>query len=192
MLLGNRASARIFGDSWGLVGCCQPQTNNATAGKAIGIMAKRIQLVLTKDVSKLGRNGDLVEVAPGYAKNYLVPQGLATFTTPGILRQAEQRREKERQRLQAIKAEAEAQKTALETIGRFGVTKPVGEGEAIFGTLTSQDLADAIKEKTGYDIDRRGIEVPDVHKLGTYRATVKLHSEVTANIEVQIVAAKVS
>ncbi|WP_204152366.1 50S ribosomal protein L9 [Leptolyngbya sp. CCY15150] len=155
-------------------------------------MAKRIQLVLTKDVSKLGRNGDLVEVAPGYAKNYLVPQGLASFTTPGILRQAAQRREKERERLLAVKAQAEAQKTALETIGRFAVTKPVGEGNAIFGTLTSQDLADVILEKTGQEIDRRGIEIPDVHSLGTYKASVKLHADVTANIEVQIVAAKVA
>lgn len=155
-------------------------------------MAKRIQLVLTKDINKLGKNGDLVEVAPGYAKNYLVPQGLAVFTTPGILKQVEVRREKERQRLLAIKAEADRQKTALETISRFAVAKPVGEGDAIFGTLTSQDLADVIQEKTGFEIDRRGITVPEVNHLGIYKASVKLHAEVTANIEVQIVAAKLS
>lgn len=154
-------------------------------------MAKRIQLVLTQDISTLGKNGDLVEVAPGYAKNYLIPQGMAVFTTPGILKQVERRREKERQRLQDIKAQADAQKAALETIGRFAVEKQVGEGNAIFGTLTSQDLADAIKEKTGQDVDRRGITVPEVHTLGTYKASIKLHADVTANVEVQIVAAKV-
>ncbi len=62
-------------------------------------MAKRVQLVLSKDVSKLGKTGDLVEVAPGYARNYLIPQGVAVPTTPGILRQVERRKELERQRL---------------------------------------------------------------------------------------------
>ena len=61
-------------------------------------MAKRVQVVLTKDVSKLGKNGDLVEVAPGYARNYLLPQSIAVRATPGILRQVERRREEERQR----------------------------------------------------------------------------------------------
>jgi len=77
-------------------------------------MAKRIQLVLNKDISKLGRAGDLVEVAPGYARNYLLPQKLAIHTTPGILKQVERRREAERQRLAELKIGADAQKAALE------------------------------------------------------------------------------
>jgi large subunit ribosomal protein L9 len=62
-------------------------------------MAKKVQLLLNKDIHKLGKRGDLVDVAPGYARNYLVPQGFAVVVTDGILRQVEQRREKERQRL---------------------------------------------------------------------------------------------
>jgi large subunit ribosomal protein L9 len=80
-------------------------------------MAKRVQVVLTEDVRKLGQNGDLVEVAPGFARNYLIPRGIAVRTTPGVLKQVERRREAERQRLLEIKQEAEAMKTALSTIG---------------------------------------------------------------------------
>jgi large subunit ribosomal protein L9 len=149
-------------------------------------MSKRLQVVLNKNVTKLGKNGDLVEVAPGYARNYLLPQGLAVLATPGILRQVEQRREKERQRLLAEKQEAEARKIALQTIGRFTIRKQIGEGEAIFGTVTTQDVADAIKQTTNQEIDRRNITLPEIHKTGFYEAQVKLHSEVTATIEIQV------
>ena len=149
-------------------------------------MAKRIPVVLNKSVSKLGKNGDLVEVAPGYARNYLIPQGLAAIATPGILRQVEQRKEKERQRLLAEKQEAESRKTALQTIGRFTIRKQVGEKEAIFGTVTTQEVADAIQQMTGLEVDRRGITLPEISKTGFYQAQVKLHPEVTAAIEIQV------
>lgn len=149
-------------------------------------MAKRSQIVLNKDVRKLGKAGDLVEVAPGYARNYLIPQGLAVTATRGILKQVEQRREKERQRLLDEKRQAEQRKTALQTIGRFTIKKQVGEGESIFGTVTAQDLADAIKESTGQEVDRRGITLPEISKTGFYSAEVKLHPEVTATVEIQV------
>lgn len=152
-------------------------------------MAKRIQLVLNQDVSKLGRAGDLVEVAPGYARNYLIPQGLAVRTNPGILKQVERRREIERQRLLELKQEAETKKKSLEGIGPLLISKQVGEKEAIFGTVTTQEVADAILAATNQEIDRRGITLPEVHKLGTYRAEIKLHPEVAATVEVQVIPA---
>jgi large subunit ribosomal protein L9 len=151
-------------------------------------MAKRIQLVLSKDVSKLGSSGDLVEVAPGYARNYLMPQGLAVRVTPGILKQVERRRELERIRLLELKKVAETQKAALEKSGQFSIAKQVGENDAIFGTVTNQEVADVIKAAIGQEIDRRGITVPEIHKIGTYRIDIKLHPDVTATIEVQVVS----
>lgn len=151
-------------------------------------MAKRVQLVLNKDVSKLGRAGDLVEVAPGYARNYLLPQGLAVHTTPGILKQVERRREAERQRLLELKKEAEAQKAALEKAGKLSISKQVGEKDAIFGTVTSQEVAEKILAATNLEVDRRNITVPEIHKLGTYKVDLKLHPEVIASIEIQVVA----
>ncbi|WNZ24726.1 50S ribosomal protein L9 [Leptolyngbya sp. NK1-12] len=153
-------------------------------------MAKRVQLVLNQDISKLGRAGDLVEVAPGYARNYLLPRGLAVHTTPGILKQVERRREAERQRLLELKKEAEAQKAALEKASRLAISKQVGENEAIFGTVTNQDVADAIQSAVGIELDRRTIAVPEIHKLGAYKVEIKLHPEVTATVDIQVVPLK--
>jgi large subunit ribosomal protein L9 len=150
-------------------------------------MAKRIQLVLTQDVKKLGQNGDLVEVAPGYARNFLLPQRMAVHTTPGILKQVERRREAERQRLLELKQEAETQKAALEKVSKFSISKQVGENEAIFGTVTNQDVADAIKSVANVEVDRRTITVPEVTKVGTYKAEIKLHPDVSATVEFQVV-----
>ena len=150
-------------------------------------MAKRVSVVLTQSVSKLGNNGDLVDVAPGYARNYLIPQGLANLATKGIIKQVELRREKERQQKLAEKQAAENKKVAFKTIGRLTIRKQVGEENAIFGTVTNQEVADIIKEQAGIEVDRRGIEVPDISTTGDYQAEVKLHPEVTATVDFQVI-----
>jgi len=150
-------------------------------------VSKRVQLVLNKDVTKLGKVGDLVEVAPGYARNYLLPQGIAYRTTPGILKQVERRREAERQRQLELKQQAETRKKALEAAGNFIISKQLGENESIFGTVTSQEMAELIFNTTGQEIDRRGITLPEIRKIGSYKVEIKLHSDVTADIEIQVV-----
>ncbi|MBR8834098.1 MAG: 50S ribosomal protein L9 [Stigonema ocellatum SAG 48.90 = DSM 106950] len=151
-------------------------------------MAKRVQLVLNKDVIKLGKSGDLVEVAPGYARNYLIPQKLATHATAGILKQVERRRELERQRQLELKQQAIEQKAALENAGSFTIAKQVGEADAIFGTVTTQEVVDVIKQITGLEVDRRGITIPDIGMIGTYEAEIKLYSDVTAKVTIQVVS----
>ena len=84
-------------------------------------MAKRVSVVLSEDVFSLGKDGDLVEVAPGYARNFLLPQGKAVPVTPAVLRQVEHRRAKELERQATLKAEAVAFRTALDKIGRAHV-----------------------------------------------------------------------
>ena len=150
-------------------------------------MAKRISVVLNEDVAKLGKNGDLVEVAPGYARNYLIPKGSASIATRGIVKQVEARKETERLRKLAIKQEAEDKKTAFKTIGRLVIRKQVGEGNAIFGTVTAQEVADLIKEKAMLDVDRKGIDVPDISSTGMYQVEVKLHPEVSATVDIEVV-----
>jgi len=151
-------------------------------------MSKRVQLVLNQDVSKLGKLGDLVEVAPGYARNYLIPQKLAVSATPGILKQAERRKEKERQRQLELKEQAQTLKANLEKVGSFTIAKQVGEGEAIFGTVTDREVAALIQAAINQEVDRRGITLPDISKTGTYKAEVKLHPEVSALVDIQVVA----
>ncbi|MEM1426232.1 MAG: 50S ribosomal protein L9, partial [Cyanobacteria bacterium P01_H01_bin.130] len=149
-------------------------------------MAKRVKLVLRQDIYKLGKNGDLVEVAPGYARNYLLPQKMAIPVTPGVLKQVERHREEERQRKIEERNKAESTKTALATIGLLRVAKPVGEDDAIFGTVTNRELADVLKEFAGVEVDRADIDVPEISKLGKYEATLKLHAEVTATVNFEV------
>jgi large subunit ribosomal protein L9 len=98
------------------------------------------------------------------------------------MKQVARRKELELQRLAALKAEALTQKEALEKIGTLSIVKPVGENEAIFGTVTTQDIVDAIKASASVDVDRRDIEVPEVKSIGEYTATLKLHPEVSVSL----------
>ena len=151
-------------------------------------MPKRVQVVLNEDILSLGKNGDLVDVAPGYARNYLMPFGKAVPVTPAVMKQVEHRRAKEVERQAALKQEALNFKTALDTIGRFTVKKQVGEDNVLFGTVTNGDVAEVIEESTKKEIDRRDILVPEIHRTGKYSVTVKLHSEVTAEINLEVVS----
>ena len=150
-------------------------------------MPKRVQVVLNEDILSLGRDGDLVEVAPGYARNFLLPFGKAVPLTPAVMKQVEHRRAKEAERQAALKQEAMDFKTALSTIGRFTVKKQTGEDNVLFGTVTNGDVAEAIETATKKEIDRRDIVVPEIHRTGKYTVTVKLHSEVTAEINLEVV-----
>jgi large subunit ribosomal protein L9 len=151
-------------------------------------MAKRVQVVLNEDVLSLGRDGDLVEVAPGYARNFLLPFGKAVPVTPAVMKQVEHRRAKEAERQAALKDEAVAFRTALDTIGRFTVKKQTGDDDVLFGTVTNGDVAEAIEAATKKEVDRRDITVPDIHRTGSYKVSVKLHSEVTAEINLEVVS----
>lgn len=146
-----------------------------------------VQVMLTKEVKKLGKIGELVDVAPGYAQNYLIPRGFAVRATSGVIQEVERRKEAERQRLLAIRQEAESKKVALSTIGGFIIKKAVGEGNSIFGTVTDREVAQLITQKTMMEIDRRDISVPDIKKVGNYDIDIKLHAEVTATIKLEVV-----
>ena len=149
-------------------------------------MAKRVQVVLSADILSLGKDGDLVEVAPGYARNFLLPHGKALPVTPAVLKQVEHRRAKEAERLAALKADAVAFRTALDTIGRFTVKKQTGGDDVLFGTVTNVDVAEAIESATKKLVDKRDITVPEVHRTGNYKVQVKLHPEVVAESNLEV------
>ena len=149
-------------------------------------MAKRVQVVLNEDVLSLGKDGDLVEVAPGYARNFLLPLGKALAVTPAVLKQVAHRRAKQAEHEAALKQAAVDFQTALVTIGRFTVKKQIGEDGVLFGTVTNGDVAEVIQETTKKEIDRRDIIVPEIHRTGKYKVQIKLHSEVTAEINLEV------
>ncbi len=151
-------------------------------------MPKRVQVVLNEDILSLGKDGDLVEVAPGYARNFLLPFGKAVPVTAAVLKQVAHRRAKQAEQAAALKQEALDFQTALVTIGRFTIKKQIGEDEVLFGTVTNGDVAQAIQEATKKEVDRRDITVPEIHRIGSYKVQVKLHSEVTAEINLEVVS----
>ncbi len=147
---------------------------------------KYMKLILREDVNKLGSAGDIVEVKAGYGRNYLIPQGKAMMATDGALKQVEVMKEKAERRAELTVERAQEMAERLETTS---VTIPVavGEDERIHGSVTNQDVADALAERD-IDIDKRKITIDqDIKTLGEYTATVDLISEIKAQIKVWVV-----
>jgi len=145
-----------------------------------------MKLILREDVNKLGESGDIVEVRAGYGRNYLIPQGKAMMATEGALKQVERMKEKAARRAELTVERA--QKMA-ERLATTSVTIPVevGEDERIHGSVTTQDIADALAERD-INIDKRKITLDqDIKTLGEYTATVSLISEIKAQIKVWVV-----
>lgn len=145
-----------------------------------------MKIILRQDYSNLGKAGDTVEVKDGYARNYLIPKRIAYPASEGYLRMLEE--EKKQQVQREAKALKQAQKLAAE-LEKVSITIPmkVGEDEKLFGSVTSQMIADVLKEK-GIELDKRIIEMEEpIKALGIYTVNVQLHSGVTGKLKVWVV-----
>jgi len=148
-----------------------------------------MKIVLRDDVENLGHKGDVVDVADGYARNYLVPRGLAMKATKGVVAQAEaMRRNRSVKEARDVEA-AQTQAAQLEG-ARIEIPARAGEGGKLFGSVTATDVADAIQAQRGIEVDRRrvGLDEP-VKELSEVDVTVKLHTGVEATVTVVVVAA---
>ena len=147
-----------------------------------------MKIVLREDVDNLGHKGELVDVADGYARNFLVPRGLAMKATRGGIAQAEAMRRNRSARDARDRGEAQDLADRL-TSGKVVVTARAGEGGKLFGSITSADIAEAIAKQSGAEIDRRSIQLTEpLKELGEVEVPVKLHAEVTASVQVEVVA----
>jgi ribosomal protein L9 len=147
-----------------------------------------MKLILQQEVKKLGKKGDVIEVSEGYARNYLLPQKLAIPATAGNVNAAQQQKNNEARKAKRIFDEAKLHAAQLAKL-KVAVAVKIGEGGKLFGSVTSKDIADALKDQHGVEIDKRKIELKDALKaIGTYPVTVKLHPEISAQIEVQVTA----
>jgi large subunit ribosomal protein L9 len=147
-----------------------------------------MRIVLRGDVENLGRKGDLVEVADGYARNYLVPKGLAITATPGAKKQADaMRRSREAQELRTREA-AEAFAARLAG-GTVEIKARAGEGGKLFGSVTASDIADAVQAQLGIEIDRRRLDLDEpLKELGAVDIRLRVHTDVDATVRVAVVA----
>jgi large subunit ribosomal protein L9 len=147
-----------------------------------------VKIVLRADVETLGSKGDLLDVSDGYARNYLVPRGLAMRATKGVVKQAEAMR-RNRAARDARDREA-AQAVADQLAGRrIEITARAGEGGRLFGSVTSNDIATAVHARVGVEIDRRHLSLPEpLKELGPAEVPLRLHPEVEVALQVEVVA----
>ncbi len=146
-----------------------------------------MEVILREHVDNLGRRGEVVKVADGYARNYLLPRKLALLATEGNKKQIE------REKVKFDAKEAEEQKVAQAMAQRIAnvdveIARKVGETDALYGSVTSSDVAEALAKK-GFELDRRKLVLQEpIKKLGEFSIPVKLHREVTAQIKLRVVA----
>ncbi len=143
-----------------------------------------MKVLLTKDVYKLGRAGDIKRVADGYGRNYLLPQGLALLATPGALKQAERIRAEAAKQRAILNQEMNAVAEAFKDIT---LTFPAKAGETgkLYGSITTQEVADALKEKTGgVEIKRQQVDMQPIRQLGEHKAHIRLTMDLIPEIDI--------
>jgi large subunit ribosomal protein L9 len=145
-----------------------------------------MEVILREDVKSLGKAGELVKVKPGYARNYLLPKGLAYEATEGNRKRilAESRARVARMAEEKGAADAIAARLSGLTVT---IARKAGEGDRLFGSITAQDIAEALAA-AGHDVDKRKIELEHpIKSLGTHAVPVRLHHEVQAELHVTVV-----
>ncbi|MBA2442840.1 MAG: 50S ribosomal protein L9 [Rubrobacter sp.] len=146
-----------------------------------------MQVILREDVQKIGQRGDIVDLSRGYVRNFLVPRGLAEVATPGKLEEARRQMEEaaERDRRMAERAEEIAQ-----TLNKSVITieARTGEGDRLFGSVTTANIAGAIERARDIRVDRRRIQLQEpIKSLGTHQVPIQVHGEVEATVKVIVV-----
>lgn len=145
-----------------------------------------MKVILTEEIRGLGTRGDVVTVKDGYARNYLIPKNLAQEATKGNLNAIEHQRRKWALLAQEEKAAAQKQADAVRGV-KIQIEKRVGEHGHLFGSVTANEIADALLEK-GIEVDKRRIELAQpIKNIGMHDVDVRLHREVTASIQVEVV-----
>ena len=142
-----------------------------------------MKVLLLKDVYKLGRAGDVKKVADGYGRNFLVPQGLAVLATQGAMKQAERIRSQAAARRAILNKEMSG---VAEILAKLVLTFPAKAGETgkLYGSITHQMIADAIKQKSGVEIDRRQLELEPIKTLGEHNAHIRLTVDLVPAVKI--------
>lgn len=149
-----------------------------------------MKVILQQDVVKVGIEGDVVTVADGYARNFLLPRKLAVEAVGGALKNIQLRHALEERRTEKLKAQADQNATALE--GKtVKVPAKSGAGDRLYGSITAQDIADAIQATLNVTVDKRKVHITNpIKALGTFHVPIKLHREVTVPLTIEVVKAE--
>jgi large subunit ribosomal protein L9 len=148
-----------------------------------------MKIILQKEVDKLGAPGDVVDVADGYARNYLIPRGMAASASKGAVKHAERLREAHEKRQRAMLEAAQGIADRLSSTP-IRIPAKAGEDGRLFGSITVHQLAEEIEKAAGTEIDRKHIHAEAIRSVGTHELSVQLHPDVTATVTVEVVAKK--
>ncbi|MBO2517144.1 MAG: 50S ribosomal protein L9 [Clostridiales bacterium] len=145
-----------------------------------------MKVILLRDVKGQGKKDEIINVSDGYARNFLFPQKLAMEATPGASKEVERKRAAERQR--EIEARAEAEKTAGFLRGKIiTVAVKCGEKGRLYGSVTTQEVADALQAQHNVKVDKRKIELNDtIRQVGDYEVTIKVYPEISAKMKLKV------
>jgi len=145
-----------------------------------------MEIILLQDINKLGQKDDLVEVKPGYARNYLIPRGFAIAATPSAKKMHTENQKQRAHKEEKIKAAAEEMAEKMTDLNIVIGAKTSSSGK-IFGSINTIQIAEALKEQ-GFEIDRKNISLPgdQIKEVGKYTATIRLHKEVNVEIGFEI------
>ncbi|MDO7787280.1 50S ribosomal protein L9 [Desulforamulus aquiferis] len=147
-----------------------------------------MQVVLLQDVPKIGKKGDIVNVAEGYARNFLYPRNLASPASEGKLKEISTQRQNQVAKKQKLEQEAKDLAAKISNL-TVKLQAKVGEAGRLFGAISSKDIADGLKAQHDYDIDKKKIVLKDpIKSLGNYKVVIKIHPVAQAEIEVEVVA----
>ena len=147
-----------------------------------------MKVILAQDIQDLGFKGDVVTVADGYGRNFLIPKGMALFATKGALRQAEMMQKARLEREQKAKGEAAAKVSVLASQPVY-ISARAGEGGRLFGSVTKSDIARGIEDQLEEEVDRHDVLLDDpIRVLGTHQIEVKLHEQVNALVTIEVIA----
>ena len=147
-----------------------------------------MKVILSDDVEKLGHKGDVVTVADGYARNYLIPKGFAMLASKGALKQAELMQKARAERAEKEKEEAAARVATLAASPVY-ISARAGEEGRLFGSVTKADIARAIEDQLEQAVDRHTIRLDEpIRSLGTHSVEIHLHEEVNALVTVEVIA----
>ena len=149
-------------------------------------MASHMHVVLTEDLANVGKSGELVKVKPGFARNYLIPRGLAMVATKDNVARIEHQKKVAEAKAQKVLAEAKGLADKLSAV-KLTISRQVGEGDKLYGSVTHRDIEEALAQ-AGYVVDRRRITTEPLKALGTHDVQIRLAPTVTATIKVDVVA----
>jgi large subunit ribosomal protein L9 len=146
------------------------------------------QAILTQDVDALGEKGDVVDVSPGYLRNFLVPRKLAQPATAGSIAEAQRRKESAERAVREL-AEKAQENAALLSKTVLTITHPAGDDGRLFGSVTSQEIVDAIRQARGLKLDRRKVQLDEpIKTTGSHMVKVEVHDGVTATVKTIVTA----